>query len=183
MIDREQYTPGPAGGAQVGKREGENWELILARELRHSPEKVWEALTDPKHLREWAPFDADGTLGTAGKTVKLRTVGAPTPYITETTVKRAESPKALEYTWGGNDMRWELEPHGGGTRLTLWTSINRRFIAMGAAGWHVCFDVMDRLLAGQPIGRTVGPEAMKFTGWQRLHAEYAKQFGVEMPKW
>ena len=31
---------------------------------------------------------------------------------------------------------------------------------------------------GTPIGRIVGPEAMKFGGWQRLHAEYAKQFDV-----
>jgi hypothetical protein len=80
-------------------------------------------------------------------------------------------------------MRWELEPIAGGTRLTLWTSINRRYIAMGAAGWHICFDVLDHLLAGSPIGRTVGPDAMKFSGFQRLHAEYAKQFGVEMPAW
>jgi hypothetical protein len=29
-------------------------------------------------------------------------------------------------------------------------------------------------------GRIVGPETMKFGGWQRLHAEYAKQFG-EVP--
>ena len=29
-----------------------------------------------------------------------------------------------------------------------------------------------------PIGRIVGPEAMKFSGWQRLSAEYAAQFGV-----
>ena len=50
---------------------------------------------------------------------------------------------------------------------------------MGAAGWHICFDVLDRLLGGQPIGRIVGPDAMKFGGWQRLNAEYAKQFGVE----
>jgi hypothetical protein len=28
---------------------------------------------------------------------------------------------------------------------------------------------------------TVGPDAMKVGGWQRLHAEYAKQFGVEAP--
>jgi hypothetical protein len=32
------------------------------------------------------------------------------------------------------------------------------------------------------FGRIVGPEAMKF-GWQRLHGEYAKQFGIEMPNW
>ena len=63
MTDREQYTPGPASGAQV-RKDGERWTLILVRELRHSPERVWQALTDPAHLREWAPFDADGSLGT-----------------------------------------------------------------------------------------------------------------------
>jgi len=178
MTDRAQYTPGPASGAQVRKN-GENWTLILVRELRHAPEKVWQALTDPVQLREWAPFDADGSLGTPGATVKLTTVGAPAPRITETVVTRADAPKLLEYKWGDFDMRWELEALGGGTRLTLWTSINRRFISMGAAGWHICFDVLDHLLAGQPIGRMVGPEAMKFGGWQRLNAEYAKQFGIE----
>ena len=183
MADRAQYTPGPASGAQMRKEEGENWTLILVRELRHSPEKVWQALTDPVHLREWAPFDADGNLGAVGTTVKLTTIGARTPYVTETTVTRADAPRALEYKWGGNDMRWELESLGGGTRLKLWTSINRRFIAMGAAGWHICFDMLDHLLAGQPIGRTVGPEAMKLPGFQRLHAEYAKQFGIEIPNW
>jgi hypothetical protein len=50
---------------------------------------------------------------------------------------------------------------------------------MGAAGWHICFDVLDHFLSGTPISRIVGGEAMKFGGWQRLNAEYAKQFGVE----
>src|SRR5258705_12088714 len=118
MIDREQYTPGPASGAQV-RKEGENWTLILVRELRHSPERVWQALTDPAQLREWAPFDADGSLGRAGSTVKLTTVGAPAPQVSETKVTRAEASKLLEYNWAGCDMRWELEALGGGTRLTL----------------------------------------------------------------
>ena len=181
MPEREQYTPGPAYGAQVQK-DGEKWKLVLVRELRHSPDKVWEALTDPAHLREWAPFEADGNLGRIG-TVNLTTVGAPVPRVTETKVTRAVAPEVLEYNWGDFDMKWELEPFGNGTRMTLWTSIGRPYIAMGAAGWHICFDVMDRLLSGSPIGRLVGPDAMKFGGWQQLHKEYAKQFGVEMPKW
>jgi hypothetical protein len=49
--DREQYTPGPASGAQV-RKDGEKWTLILVRELRHSPEKVWQELTDRAYLRE-----------------------------------------------------------------------------------------------------------------------------------
>ncbi len=176
MTDSEQYTPGPAGGAQI-RKDGEKWTLILVRELRHSREKVWQALTDPAHLREWAPFEADGSLGTVGTTVNLTWMGAPRPI--ETTVTRADAPRLLEY----GDIRWELEAVGGGTRLTLWHSIDRRFISWGAAGWHICFDVLERLLTGEPIGRMAGAEAMKFDGWQRLNAEYAKQFGVETPGW
>ena len=67
---------------------------------------------------------------------------------------------------------------GSGTKLTLWSNINRAWISAGAAGWHICFDVLDRHLAGEPIGRLVGPDAMKFDGWLRLNAEYAQQFGV-----
>ena len=179
MTDREPYTPGPAGGAQV-RKDGEEWTLILVRELRHPAARVWQALTDPAQLAEWAPFDADRNLGAVGP-AKLSTVG--TPQVSETTVKRAEAPRLLEYSWGGGDLRWELEPLGGGTRLTLWHNIDRRFISWGAAGWHICFDVLERLLAGEPIGRLVGPETMKFGGWQRLNAEYAKQLGVEAPGW
>jgi hypothetical protein len=101
--------------------------------------------------------------------------------VSETSVKRAEAPRLLEYSWGGGDLRWELEPRGSGTRLTLSHNINRGYIAWGAAGWHICFDVLDRFLSDEPMGRMVGPEVMKFDGWQRLSTEYAKQFGIEGP--
>jgi uncharacterized protein YndB with AHSA1/START domain len=179
MMDRDQYMPGPATGARVQKGQGtkhdDKWTLILVRELRHSPEKVWEALTDPAQLREWAPFVTDGSLGAIG-TVNLTWVGTPAPFRTEVT--RAEAPKLLQY----GDIRWELEPVGSGTRLTLWHAIDRRFIAWGAAGWHISFDVLDRLLTGTPIGRIVGADAMKF-GWKRLVGEYAALLGAEEPKW
>ncbi len=170
------YTPGPASGARIEK-DGDKWTLVLVRELRHSPDKVWQALTDPAHLREWAPFEVDGSLAAAGTTVKLTWVGAPTSL--PATVTRAEAPKVLEY----GDIRWELEAFGGGTRLTLWASIDRRFVSMGAAGWHVSLDVLEHLLSGTPLGRIAGIEAMKFEGWQRLNAEYAELFGVKAPNW
>jgi uncharacterized protein YndB with AHSA1/START domain len=182
MNARDQYVPGPPVGVQIHKSEALNWELVVVRELRHSPEKVWLAITDPEHLREWAPFDADKSLATAGVNVKLTTVNAPQTHITETRIMRAEAPHFLEYMWGANPMRWELEPIPGGTRLTLSTAINRNFITMGAAGWHVCLDVLDHLLAGDPIGRLVGTDTMKFSGWQRLTNEYAQMFGLEPPK-
>jgi uncharacterized protein YndB with AHSA1/START domain len=175
MTDREQYTPGPAR-AEV-RKDGEKWTLILVRELRHPRERVWQALTDPAQVREWAPFDVDGRLDTVGTTVKLHWLGAPAPV--DTTVTRAEAPEALEY----GDIRWELEAFDGGTRLTLWIRIDRRFVSMGAAGWHIAFDVLDGLLSGSPIARIAGADAMKFAGWQRLNAEYAELFGVKAPAW
>jgi hypothetical protein len=175
MTEQAQYTPGPASGAQV-RKEGDKWTLILARELRHSPEKVWQALTDPAQLREWAPFVVDGSLDRVGSNVNLTWVGTPKPI--ETKITRADAPNLLEY----GDIRWELKPSGSGTRLTLWHNIDRRFISWGAAGWHISLDVLDHLLSGNPIGRIVGADAMKF-GWQRLVTEYAKQFDVEPAKW
>jgi uncharacterized protein YndB with AHSA1/START domain len=182
MSNRQQYMPGAAHGAEV-RKDGEKWTLVLVRDLPHPPAKVWTAITDPEHLREWAPFDSDRSLGTVG-TATLTTVGAPQPHVTETKVTRADAPRVLEFSWGGQDIRWELEPiASNATRLTLWHNIDRRYIAMGAAGWHISIDVLDRALAGEPIGRAVGPAAFKVDGFQRLHAEYAKQFGVEMPNW
>jgi uncharacterized protein YndB with AHSA1/START domain len=178
MSMRETNAPGPAAGAE-DRKQGDERTLILVRELRHPPKSVWRALTDPAELREWAPFDTDRDLATVGP-MRLSTVGTPTAQVSESAVTRAEAPRLLEYTWGGQELRWELEPLANGTRLTLWHNIDRRFVAMGAAGWHICFDVLDRFLAGNPIGRIVAGGAMKF-GWKRLNAEYAKQFGIEAP--
>ncbi len=66
MSARDSYRPGAAKGTDV-RKEGDKWTLLIVRELRHAPEKVWRALTDPGQLREWAPFDADRDLGAAGR--------------------------------------------------------------------------------------------------------------------
>lgn len=177
MSNRELYQAGEAYGAGVRDEDG-LWTLVLVRELAHSPERVWTALTDPEHLSQWAPFDADRNLGTTGP-ARLSTVGTPRPQVTETEVKRAEAPWLLELGWGDADMRWQLEPLGEtGTRLTLWHGIGRDYIDMGAAGWHICFDVLGRLLAGDPLGRIVGADAMHH-GWPRLKTEYRRQFGLD----
>lgn len=173
MSFREQYVPGPASGAQVQK-DGERWTLILVRDLRHPAAMVWQALIDPVQLREWAPFEVDGDLSKVGATVKLTWAG--TGNVSEAQVTQSHAPHVLEF----GDIRWELESMGRGTRITLWHNIDRRFVAWGAAGWHICFDVLDNLLGGTPIGRIAGRDAMNF-GWQQLVSEYASQFGAETP--
>ncbi|HKR54901.1 MAG TPA: SRPBCC domain-containing protein [Gemmatimonadales bacterium] len=172
MTDRTQYTPGPVSKADVQKR-GEKWTLILVKELRHAPALVWQALVDPVQLREWAPYEVEGNLERAGSALKLTWVG--TGVVTEAKVLRVDPPRVLEYA----DTKWELEPMSGGTRLTLWATIDRRFVSWGAAGWHICFDVLDHLLSGAPVGRLAGTDVMQLGAWQRLRGEYTKQFGTE----
>jgi uncharacterized protein YndB with AHSA1/START domain len=178
-MSRAKYVPTPvtSSGARIEKKD-DVWTLVLVRELRHPPERVWDALTDPGQLSEWAPFDADRNLGSVGP-AKLATAG--TPMVAETTVVRAEAPRLLEFGWGGGNLRWELEPLAGGTRLMLWHNIDRGFIAWGAAGWHTCFDVLDRLLSGNPMGRLVAQDALQSEGWQHLSTAYAELFGVSNP--
>lgn len=179
MVD-SAFDFGPAQGATVEK-DGETWTLVMVRHLRHRPERVWAALTEPEHLKEWAPFDADRSLAVAGNRVKLTTVGTPGPLVSETLVIRAEAPRVLQYNWGDREVRWELEAVADGTRLTLWNNIDRNFIAMGAAGWHVCLAVLDHGLEGTLLGRLVAGEALNHPGWQRLHKDYAQQFSSLKP--
>ena len=56
MSDREPYAPGPADVAQV-RKDGETWTLVSSKISAIRPKKFGSALTEPAHLREWAPFD------------------------------------------------------------------------------------------------------------------------------
>jgi uncharacterized protein YndB with AHSA1/START domain len=94
------------------------------------------------------------------------------------TVRRCEPPTLLEYTWGNDVLRWELEAANDGTRLTLHHTVDDiTLVPKVAAGWHICLDVAEHLLDGHPIGAIVGENAMNH-GWQALHDQYAATLGL-----
>jgi uncharacterized protein YndB with AHSA1/START domain len=156
--------------------DGDAWTLVLVRDLRHPPAAVWAALTDPAAIDRWAPFTASRDLGSAGDAT-LTMVDGDRRDDLPATVRRAEAPAVLEYTWGDDLLRWELEPVGGGTRLTLrHTLADRDAGAMVAAGWHLCLTQFDRLLGGEPVEAVRGGAAMAH-GWEDLRDAYAARFG------
>lgn len=178
-MSKDEYEPSPL--ADVNARAGaDGWTLVFVRELRHAPEVVWSALTDPAQLKQWAPFDAGRDLGGTGRAI-ITMAGGP-PEETEEMqidVRIAERPKLLEYTWGTDLLRWELQATPQGTRLTLHHTVtDKSWLPKVCAGWHICLDVADRVLQGRPVGRIVGDEAKKH-GWDRLNAAYAQQLGVD----
>ena len=155
----------------------DGWTLIFIREFTQAPESVWTALTDPTELNQWAPFDPKANLGTPGETT-LTMVDGDNRVDLPATVRTATRPTLLEYTWGDDLLRWELAPEDAGTRLTLrHTLADQDWLPKVAAGWHLCLDVAERLLDGQPVGPIRGQDAMNH-GWQQLHDAYAERLGV-----
>ncbi|MGK5441671.1 SRPBCC domain-containing protein [Micromonospora sp. URMC 105] len=89
-MHRDSYRPGPPVDI-AAEPAGDRWTLRFVRELRHAPETVWAALTDPARLREWAPFLADRDLGAPGAAT-LTLVDGDTAVAHPATVRRAEPP-------------------------------------------------------------------------------------------
>jgi uncharacterized protein YndB with AHSA1/START domain len=117
---------GPDGRSRSPSSSGEAV-LSFERILRHPPEAVWSALTDPAQIREWFLTEAQ-IEGRPGGRVDLRT--GPTQVHATGRVLAWDPPHVYEYEWnaepgGGiqygerSRVRWELTPVPGGTRLVL----------------------------------------------------------------
>jgi uncharacterized protein YndB with AHSA1/START domain len=169
---RTPLDVGPVADVRV-EPDGDRWKLIFVRSLRHPPERVWSALTDPAQQREWSPFVSDRDLGSVGEVV-LTMVDGDSEQRLPSMVLRVEPPKMLEHTWDTDLLRWELVPEGVGTRLTLSHSLTERsWVPKVAAGWHLCLVVAEELLDGNPRGPVTGQQAREH-GWIELRQEYGR---------
>lgn len=173
------FEPGPL--AEVSSHpSGDKWTLVFVRELKHAPDKVWAALTDPAQLRAWAPYTSNRDLGSTGPAT-LTMIDGDTPVDLPASVIRADAPNLLEYSWGGDVLRWELAGTGPGTRLTLHHTLDdREYVSKIAAGWHLCLVVADRLLDGRPIDPIRGDDARNY-GWEALNDSYAQKLDISRP--
>lgn len=172
----DRFDPGPLAAVEHHTDAGRST-LVFVRQLRHAPAKVWDALTDPAQLPQWAPFTADRNLSQLGGVTLTMTDTADGDAI-PSRVTRCEPPVDLEYSWGTDVLCWHLEPTADGTTLTLrHTTDDPTMVPKVAAGWHICLAVADRLLDGRPVGPIVGDAAMQH-GWQALHDAYADALGI-----
>lgn len=172
-MKRDDYRPSPLGPV-TAENDGAAWTLVFHREFRQPRKAVWSALTDPGQLDQWAPWAADRHLDETGP-VTLTMIDGETRQDMPCTVVTADAPHLLEYTVGTDLLRWELEPAGSGTRLTLrHTVADADWLPKVAAGWHICLDVAEHLLDGDPVGVIRGRDAMNH-GWQELADAYEQQ--------
>ncbi|MGH3747651.1 MAG: SRPBCC family protein [Micromonosporaceae bacterium] len=175
-MNREDFDPGPLADVDC-HASGDRWTLVMVRDLRHPPAKVWEALTDPARLAQWAPFTTDRNLAGLGSAT-LTMIDGDTSMELAASVRQADPPRLLEYTWGSDVLRWELVGSDTGTQLTLRHTVEERGTAPKiAAGWHLCLAVAERLLGGAPIAPIRGADALNY-GWEELNNSYANKLGM-----
>lgn len=148
------------------------WALRFVRQLRHNPAKVWAAITDPEQRAAWFPDTMIGELA-PGATLRFVTGIDAIPEFTGT-VLAVEPERLLEFTWGEDVLRFEIEPTAEGCTLTLRDTIAELGkAARDGAGWQVCLEKLDDLLAGRPQGDADSAR------WTEIHPEYVAAFGPE----
>jgi uncharacterized protein YndB with AHSA1/START domain len=150
---------------------GDRWQLRFTRRLRHSPVKVWRALTESRHLAAWFPTDIQGE----------RAAGARLRFVFRTNEGPSidgqmlvfDPPTTLEFRWGSDEtLRFEFLPDGEGCLLTFVNTFSERGkAARDAAGWHTCLDFLACHLDEQPAPFTSQER------WQAVHPTYAERFG------
>lgn len=142
------------------------------RRLGHSREAVWHALTEDEHLAAWFPTTIDGERA-PGAALTFRFTDLDVPAMTGT-IHRCDSPSILEFTWGEDILRFELEPDGDARTVLTLTVTMSEFgkAARDATGWHVCLDNLSTELAGDQ-GSEDGER------WREVNKVYVAQFGPE----
>ena len=152
------------------ERAGDLWELRFTRHLRHSPERVWKALTEPGELKSWFPDTIVVHEWRVGARLEFRHEGGLYAFDGEVLVY--DPPRALAIRWGTDHLRFEVEPEEDGSVLTLIDTIDERGkAARDAAGWHLCLDRFEATVDEAP--------APSFDGWKAVNREYVEKFGPE----
>lgn len=141
--------------------------LRMERRLAHPPEKVWRALTEPGELAHWFPAAVELDLRLDGKvsfTFDGEDGGAGV-------VRAYEPPRLLEFTWGEEIQRWEVEPAPDGCLLTLTATYDDRpGSASFTSGWILCLDALDSALGGRAVARD---------NYKVLHEHFVKVYGLD----
>ncbi|MER8057816.1 MULTISPECIES: SRPBCC family protein [unclassified Streptomyces] len=142
--------------------------LRFGRVYDRPVEHVWRFVTDPGELWRWFPCPAEMELRPGG-TVRFGADPARPGATGE--VNAADPPRHVSFTWGPDELRFDLEPLAEvGTRFTFTDILGvPDTAARTAAGWEVCLTCLDALARGEhPTGPPTRPTPL----WRRYYDGY-----------
>ena len=162
-------------------RESGRWVLRMERQFRHSPDRIWAALTHADQIRRWAPYVPDRDLDRLGEVALPQSQGgepAEGPAEPGRVVEIVPS-RLLVMLWGDHQLRFELTPTTDGVRLVLLHIFDEAAEAPDyASGWHLCLNVVMAQLDGKDVPSAAG-EGARAHGWERIREQYARQFETQ----
>ncbi len=149
--------------AAIGKviPEGDYATIVFQRVLRHPPEAVWSAITDPEELKEWMMCSWARIDGRVGGRIEM--MAGPPQYHSGGAILRWEPPQVLEYEWKvapvpemprGEDaiFRWELMRQGDSTLLTVtYRRLTKASAGGFAPGLQAFLERLEAQLDGSPL--------------------------------
>jgi uncharacterized protein YndB with AHSA1/START domain len=137
------------------------------RTYGHSVDRLWAAITEPDELSHWFPASVVLESRVGGK---IEFAGDPHVEPTVGSVLVFEPPHRLSFTWGGDELHFELASVGDGCVLTLIDVLEAPdTAARNAAGWHVCLAELSKLVAGEVAA---GPHSDTAAVWRPLYDGY-----------
>lgn len=150
--------------------------LIFERRLSHPVDRVWEAITDPDVLVHWFPsaVELDPRVGGSMKFTFEQDVLPDGSNSMPGEVTELDPPRRFGFTWGDDHLRFELEPVAGGAGCALRLTVGlgtRDKAARDSAGWHVCLDRLERVVAGEDGPPVTGVNE----DWRALYEEYQRR--------
>ena len=144
--------------------------LVMLVDVDGSFEELWDYVTDPELLRTWSPVVPEKPLTEVGPNTSRET---PDAEPVDAEVIAAVYLVAIAHRWGDVELHWSMEPG----RLNLQTTLPSCEDAPKiAAGWHICFAVLDALLSGEDQPRIVGEDALNH-GFEELRRSYEETLG------
>jgi uncharacterized protein YndB with AHSA1/START domain len=185
-----------AGRGALEVRDDGKYVLRFQRRLAHPPDRVWRALTEPDQLRHWFPTDIEGEREVGARIrFVFREGGGPkedmdevledtTPKTLDGEITDLDEPRLLAYTWGEEELRWELRPDAEGCLLAFTHTFDElggnfrhpegplKKGARDASGWDVCLDGLEAVLDGRPFELDRDTDER----WQALYEGYVKRF-------
>lgn len=153
---------------QDSQQDTQRTSVSLVREYPLEDWGLWKFLTERDHVKQWFPNEYTfepwdgGTLVFHDK-YDLDTEGGA--------VLQYEAPHYFSFTWGENEVNYEVETlESGGVRFTLTDTLaNANEAARNAAGWELCIANLDALVAEQQ------PTAFSWDRWKEFYAAYQGQ--------
>ncbi|SFO75478.1 SgcJ/EcaC family oxidoreductase [Actinomadura madurae] len=172
MSTGEQHPDGTAT-----QRDGRTL-LRFERRLRHPPERVWRALTDPAELSAWlAEAVLEPAVGGKFALRWLNTGDAADETVARGTVTAFDPPRLLELDSDIHGrLRWELAPSPEGTHLVFTSDVQPpgEYLVQTLAGWHLHLDYLAEALDGSRVDWA----GWTTDRWQVHHDRYAERLGA-----